>query len=127
MGCLAYLDESKRPIVKEVHRLASLEVRLMDSDQGSVVVQNRVDSSLVVEIKEKQYDYLVKLKEEIHKNKTTTFALGVNVGTVRYQGRLCVPNVDGLRERIMTKAHSSRNSIHLGSTKIYHDLKEIYW
>ncbi|XP_019242092.1 PREDICTED: uncharacterized protein LOC109222153 [Nicotiana attenuata] len=48
-------------------------------------------------------------------------------GTLRYQGRLCVPNVDGLRERIMTEAHTSRYSVHPGSTKIYHDLKEVYW
>ncbi|WMV32627.1 hypothetical protein MTR67_026012 [Solanum verrucosum] len=27
----------------------------------------------------------------------------------------------------MNKAHCSRYSIHLGSTKMYHDLKEVYW
>ncbi|XP_070022965.1 uncharacterized protein [Nicotiana sylvestris] len=48
-------------------------------------------------------------------------------GTLRYQGRLCVPNVDDLREIIMTKAHTSSYSIYSGSTKIYHDLKEVYW
>ncbi|XP_075083496.1 uncharacterized protein LOC142167237 [Nicotiana tabacum] len=48
-------------------------------------------------------------------------------GTLRYQGRLCVPNVDGLQERIMTEAHTSRYFVHSGSTKMYHDLKEVYW
>lgn len=42
-------------------------------------------------------------------------------------GGLCVPNVDGLRERIMVEAHSTRYSIHPGYTKIYQDLKQIYW
>ncbi|XP_060200298.1 uncharacterized protein LOC132628537, partial [Lycium barbarum] len=52
---------------------------------------------------------------------------GGDDGTLRYRGRLCVPDVDGLRERIMAEAHNSRYSIHPGSTKMYHDLKEIYW
>lgn len=46
---------------------------------------------------------------------------------LRYQERLCVPNIDGLRERILVEAHDSRYTIHPSSTKIYHDLKEIYW
>ncbi|XP_060178236.1 uncharacterized protein LOC132608184, partial [Lycium barbarum] len=52
---------------------------------------------------------------------------GGDDGTLRYRGRLCVPDVDGIRERIMSEAHNSRYSIHPGSTKMYHDLKEIYW
>ncbi|WMV42498.1 hypothetical protein MTR67_035883 [Solanum verrucosum] len=35
--------------------------------------------------------------------------------------------VDGLQERIMEEAHSFRESIHPGSTKMYHDLREVYW
>uniref|UniRef100_A0A0V0GZ67 Putative ovule protein n=1 Tax=Solanum chacoense TaxID=4108 RepID=A0A0V0GZ67_SOLCH len=46
---------------------------------------------------------------------------------LRFQGRLCVPNIDNIRERIMTEAHSSKYSIHPGSTKMYHDLREVYW
>ena len=41
--------------------------------------------------------------------------------------RLCVPNVDELRKEIMREAHFSVYSIHLGSTKMYHDLKDTYW
>ncbi|XP_070039468.1 uncharacterized protein [Nicotiana tomentosiformis] len=69
----------------------------------------------------------LELKEVIHKHKATSFSLDMDDGTLRYQGRLCVPNVDGLRERIMGEAHTSRYSVHLGSTKMYHDLKEVYW
>ena len=46
---------------------------------------------------------------------------------LRYQERLCVPDVDGLRDRIFEEAHGSRNSIYLSSTKMYHDLREISW
>ena len=48
-------------------------------------------------------------------------------GVLRYQGRLCFPNVDDLRNRIQEEAHGSRYSIHLGSTKMYHDLSEVFW
>ncbi|KAH0781055.1 hypothetical protein KY290_000653 [Solanum tuberosum] len=48
-------------------------------------------------------------------------------GVLRYQGRLCVPKVDELQERIMEETHSSRYSIHSGSTKMYCDLREVYW
>ena len=48
-------------------------------------------------------------------------------GILRFQGRLCVLNIDGLWERILDEAHTSRYVIHPGSTKIYHDLKTLYW
>jgi len=119
MGSLAHLEAYQRPLAKEVHRLASLGVRLADSSEGGVIVQNRAESSLVVEVKEKQYNdpFLVQLKEGIQKHKTMAFTLGMDDGTLRYQGRLCVPNVDDLRKRIMTKDHTSRYSVHPSSTK----------
>ncbi|XP_009764991.2 uncharacterized protein [Nicotiana sylvestris] len=55
------------------------------------------------------------------------FSIGMDDGTLRYQRRLCVPNMDGLRERIMTEAHTSRYFVHPGSSKMNHDLKEVYW
>ncbi|XP_070057304.1 uncharacterized protein [Nicotiana tomentosiformis] len=129
MGSLAHLEAYQRSLAKEVHRLASLAVLLAVTSEGGVIVQNRVESSLVVEVKENQYNdpLLVQLKARTHKHKTMAFSLGMDDGTLRYQGRLCVPNVDGLRERIMAKAHTSRYSVHTGSTKMYHDLKKVYW
>ena len=47
-------------------------------------------------------------------------------GILRYQGRLCVTDVDGLCERILVEAHESRYTLHPGSIKMYHNLKEIY-
>ena len=50
-----------------------------------------------------------------------------NEGTLRLGTRLCVPDVDELRKEIMGEAHFSAYSIHSGSTKMYHDLKDTYW
>nr|GFD30839.1 putative reverse transcriptase domain-containing protein [Tanacetum cinerariifolium] len=41
--------------------------------------------------------------------------------------RLCVPNDDTLREALLTEAHSSPFSVHPGSIKMYHDLKQHFW
>nr|GFD13401.1 retrotransposon protein, putative, Ty3-gypsy subclass [Tanacetum cinerariifolium] len=41
--------------------------------------------------------------------------------------RLCVPNDATLREALLIEAHSSLFSVHLGSTKMYHDLKQHFW
>ncbi|XP_070007576.1 uncharacterized protein [Nicotiana sylvestris] len=48
-------------------------------------------------------------------------------GVLRLQGRLCVPNVYGLRERILEKVDNSRYSIHPSATKMYRDLRQHYW
>ena len=48
-------------------------------------------------------------------------------GALRYQGRLCVPYIYGLRERILDEAHNSSYSIHPDSTKMYRDLRDVFW
>ena len=35
--------------------------------------------------------------------------------------------VDGLQERIMEEAHTSRYSFNVDFTKMHHDLREVYW
>ncbi|KAH0702583.1 hypothetical protein KY285_016861 [Solanum tuberosum] len=128
MGSTSHFEEDKRELAKDVHRLARLGVRVMDSTEGRVVVMNGAESSLVSEVKEKQDQdpILLELKANVHKQKELAFEQGGD-GVLRYQGRWCVPMVDGLQERIMEEAHSSRYSIHPGSTKMYHDLRKIYW
>ncbi|TYK00184.1 DNA/RNA polymerases superfamily protein [Cucumis melo var. makuwa] len=43
------------------------------------------------------------------------------------QGRLCVPNINELKNVILEKAHSSAYAMHPGSTKMYKTLKKTYW
>ena len=79
-------------------------------------------------MKFKQYldKSLMEFKEAILGKHNETLSLGGN-GSLRCQGRLCVPNVDGLCDRILEEAHGSRCSIHLGLKIFFHDLKDIYW
>ncbi|WVZ51477.1 hypothetical protein U9M48_002622 [Paspalum notatum var. saurae] len=48
-------------------------------------------------------------------------------GTIWLKERLCVPLDEGIRESILTEAHSTKYSIHPGSTKMYQDLKKLFW
>jgi hypothetical protein len=47
-------------------------------------------------------------------------------GTIWFKNRICVPEVDSLRETILKEAHDSDYSIHPGSTKMYQYLKQKY-
>ena len=48
-------------------------------------------------------------------------------GILRFRGRICVPSDEGLKKTILEEAHKSSMSIHPGSTKMYQDLKKIFW
>ena len=111
-----------------MHKLARLGVRLMDSTEGGIVVINRAESSLLSEVKENQDQgpILLDLNKNVHKKRVLTFEQG-GYCVLKCQGRLCVPRVDELQDRIMEEDHSSRYSIHPGSTKMYRDLREVYW
>ena len=103
-------------------------MRLVYSTSGGVSVHPSSESSLVVEVKDgKNLDpVLMELKDSVSIKMNDFFSLGDD-GIHRYQDRLCVPEVDDLRTRIIADAHGSRYSIHPYSTKMYHDLKQIYW
>jgi hypothetical protein len=47
-------------------------------------------------------------------------------GVLWYKGRICVPNVLKLKDKILCEAHESAYSIHPRENKMYHDLKTTY-
>jgi hypothetical protein len=48
-------------------------------------------------------------------------------GVLWFEDRLVVPKNPELRQKILDEAHLSKFSMHLGSNKMYHDLKSMYW
>jgi hypothetical protein len=44
--------------------------------------------------------------------------------TLWFKERLVVPKKEALKKKILDEANTSRYSIHLGSTKMYHDLRQ---
>ncbi|XP_075092443.1 uncharacterized protein LOC142172675 [Nicotiana tabacum] len=123
MGSLKHVEAGKLEMTKEIYRLANVSVRLHDTGDQGVVVQNIAGSSLVAEVEMRQFEdpELVKIKESIPFQKKQLFEQSDD-GILKYKGRWCVPNVGELRKQIMIEMHQSRYSVHPGSTKMYHDL-----
>ena len=48
-------------------------------------------------------------------------------GVLWFNNRIVVPKEHQLRRHILDEAHLSKFSIHLGSTKMYQDLRQNYW
>ncbi|XP_070042334.1 uncharacterized protein [Nicotiana tomentosiformis] len=81
-----------------------------------------------VKNRECQYDdlHLLVLRDRVRRGDARDVTIGDD-GVMWIQSRICVPNVDGLREFILEEAHSSRYSIHPGAAKMYQDLRQHYW
>ncbi|WMV54907.1 hypothetical protein MTR67_048292 [Solanum verrucosum] len=76
MGSVAQVDDDRKELARDVHRLALLGVRLVDSDKGGVMVHNGFESSFVKDVKAKQCldPTLVKLKEMVLKKSIEAFS-----------------------------------------------------
>jgi hypothetical protein len=48
-------------------------------------------------------------------------------GTLWFKDRLVVPKKEALKKKILDEAHTSMYSIHPGSTRMYHDLRQQFW
>jgi hypothetical protein len=66
------------------------------------------------------------IHEKIEASKANCFRKD-DQGIVWFNNRIVVPKNDEIRQQILDEAHLSRYSIHPGSTKMYHNLKQHYW
>ena len=83
-------------------------------------------SSVWSERETRPIPYFAWTKANFHKEKVMAFEQR-GYGVLRYHGRLCVPKVGELQQRIMEETHSYKFSIHPVSTKMYYDLRKVHW
>ena len=123
MGSVTHVVYDKKELVKEVQSLARLGTGLEEYPKGGFVVRHNFKSYLVVGVKSKQNldPLLMELKVTVLSKSNESFSQWKD-GVLRHQGRLYVPDVDGLREFIMEEAYGFHYSIHSGATKMYYDL-----
>ncbi|WMV37498.1 hypothetical protein MTR67_030883 [Solanum verrucosum] len=71
MGSVAHVDDNKKELVRNVHRLDGLGVRFVNSNEGGVIVKIGSGSSLISTVKAKQYLdlVLVELKNSVSEKK----------------------------------------------------------
>ena len=122
MGSVAHMVDQKKELVKDVQWLSWLGVRLEEYSKGVFMVFHNSELSLVVDVKSKIHldPLLIELKESVFRKNNELFSHG-EYSVLRYQERLSVPNVDGLREKTKEEAHGARYSIHLGDTNMNND------
>jgi hypothetical protein len=92
------------------------------------IMEMEVGSNLLQENRNGQVEYekIQEIKHNITKEKCPGF-LQDEEGVLWYKGRICVPNIKELKDKILHEAHESAYSIHQGRNKMYHDLKATYW
>ena len=78
MCSVSHIDEAKKNLVKDVHKLVRLGVRLKDSWNGGFMVLHNSKLSLVVEVKSKQHfdKSLMEFKESVLSKLNEAFSLG---------------------------------------------------
>nr|GEY99027.1 DNA/RNA polymerases superfamily protein [Tanacetum cinerariifolium] len=111
-----------------LHDLERLDVELCVRDSGGYWASMRIESNLMIQIKEAQKDDddLWAIVQNVEDGKHTEFSVDDD-SVVWFEDRLCVPSDQALREKVMTEAHSSPFTVHPGSTKMYRDLKQYFW
>jgi hypothetical protein len=91
-------------------------------------MEMEVSSSLLQEIRRGQLEdeKIQEIKRNIKEEKSPGFS-DDDEGVLWYKGRICMPNVRELKDKILHEGHESDYSIHPGGNKMYHDLKATYW
>jgi hypothetical protein len=90
-------------------------------------MEMEVGSSLLQEIQRGQLEdeNVQEIKRNIKEEKSSGFSED-DERVLWYIGRICVPNIKELKDKILREAHESADSSHPGGNKMYHDLKVTY-
>ncbi|KAL0558781.1 hypothetical protein IC582_003363 [Cucumis melo] len=70
--------------------------------------------------------YLVEKRGLAEAGQAVEFSISSDGGLL-FERRLCVPSDGAVKTELLSEAHSSPFSMHPGSTKMYQDLKRVYW
>jgi hypothetical protein len=86
-----------------------------------------VGSNLLQEIRRGQLEdeKIQEIKRNIKEEKSYGFSED-DEGVLWYKRRICVPNVEELKDKTLHGSHESAYSIHPRGNKMYHDLKATY-
>nr|GFC87948.1 putative reverse transcriptase domain-containing protein [Tanacetum cinerariifolium] len=114
-------------VAEEIIRdLERLDIEIFVRGQHGYWASLRIKPDLISQIKEAQKEdsEIWMIVENL--DKQVEFHLD-NDNVLWQDTRLVVPNDASLREALLTEAHNSPFSVHPGSTKMYHNLKQYFW
>jgi hypothetical protein len=91
---------------------------------ANITIESTIHSQIVAAQKENKG--IAHIKKRVVARKVSCFQVD-NEEILWFKNCLVVPKVSELRQQILDEAHLSRFSIHPGSNKMYHDLKQKFW
>src|SRR5262249_9264255 len=106
IGSLAHISVHRRELAKELRDLVDMGVHIEFSDSSGLITHFQVRPMLIDEIKANQDKdpSLIKLKDAVQTRQAPGFR--IVKGVLRHGDRLYVPDVDGLRQKILHEAHN---------------------
>ncbi|KAA3484088.1 DNA/RNA polymerases superfamily protein [Gossypium australe] len=112
---------------KSLFTLHALNAHLDLTNNSSVITELKAKPMFIQQIcdAQKSDNELLMKRAQCDTNSDSKFR--VIDDCLRFRGRICVPRNPELIQLVLSEAHNSCLSVHLGSTKMYHDLKQHYW
>lgn len=122
---LAMMITNQSDILKD---LESLGIMVKRNNPNIQLYTLQIKPILQENIKSRQEtdEFLHKMKKVFEAGKPLEFKIHED-GFVWFHNRLCVPDDEEIRKEILIEAHSTPYTIHPGSTKMYRDLKGVFW
>jgi hypothetical protein len=116
------VDSMPFELCEEFNKLNLMIVTSMEA------TEMEVGSNLLQEIQKGQVEdeKIQEIKCNIKEEKSLGF-LEDEEGVLWNKGRICMPSIKELKDKVLHEAHESAYSIHPGGNKMYHDLKATYW
>jgi hypothetical protein len=124
-GFSATLLTTQKHIINDLERLG---VEVVIGGSQSYLASLSVQPTLIEKIKSSQGcdPQLIKIMEEVRGGNRLEFNIS-NDGALRFGDKLCVPKDSAIKREILEEANHSPYTVHSGSTKMYCDLREVYW
>jgi hypothetical protein len=122
---LAVLRIFQPQLIKE---LARMGLEVVGKGTPVHLANLMVQSELLARIKAAQLEdrQYAKIKQLLVEGKANEFCLKEDMLLTHFK-QVCVSGIGGLRKEIMSEAHHSLYTMHLGGTKMYYDMKGSYW
>jgi hypothetical protein len=109
---------SLQPLLEDgfnlLHPVVLLNIQVRCSLEDQIIQKHKSDKGIF------------HIKERMKSEPNNRFKLDER-GILRFDESLVVPKDQELQTKILDKAHQSKLSIHLGSSKMYYDLKSKFW
>jgi hypothetical protein len=121
--------ELPKELLMDLERLEiqCLEVKSLGSLSTMKVMEERQsDLKYTIFRRQSEDPFIEEEIQRIEEGRPSEFHLG-DFNSLWFHNRLCVPDIPEIKQLILKEAHETPNSIHPGSTKMYMDLKELFW